>query len=156
MVTGPPVQPPINPADLNLTIQPLWKTFSGQYRELPSALGIASWVDVRDVSAVHIWCAEHARASNGQRYLVSTARITPQATADLLRRLYPDRKSIPVGNPGADYDPAYKWLSGGRSIRNQKAREVLGREFIGFEKGTKDTVDVFERVYASYLNEAKT
>lgn len=119
-------------------------------------LGIGSFIDVRDVSAMHIWCAEHPAQSNGQRYLLANGRATPQAAADLLRKLYPDRRGIPVGNPGGDYDPAYRWMEGANSIRSDKARKALGREFIGFETSVKDTVEGFERVYAGYLNEGKS
>lgn len=37
-------------------------------------------------------------------------------------------------------------------LRNDKAKQALGREFVGFEKSLMDTVRVFEEVYGQYLD----
>lgn len=37
-------------------------------------------------------------------------------------------------------------------LRNDKAKEALGRELVGFEKSVLDTVRVFEEVYGQYLD----
>lgn len=128
---------------------------------MPSPIGTGSYIDVRDVSAMHVWCAEHPAAAAGQRYLLSNGRATPQAVADLLRRssaaLPPGRRAaIPVGTPGAGYEPGYGWPDGWGGLRSEKARRALGvRAFVGFEKSVLDTVEVFERVYGRYLEGAK-
>lgn len=36
-------------------------------------------------------------------------------------------------------------------LRSDKAKGVLGREFVGFERSVLDTVEVFEKVYSKYL-----
>lgn len=105
---------------------------------------------------MHIWCAEHPTASNGQRYLLSNGRAPPQAIADVLRKEYPERRNkIPEGKRGEGYDADYsfgkKW-GGGLVLRNDKAKQALGREFVGFENSLMDTVRVFEDVYGQYLD----
>ncbi|MCJ1267695.1 hypothetical protein MMC22_007581 [Lobaria immixta] len=154
VVIGPPVQPAANPDDLNMTIKPLWEIFSGACagdRDLPPVIGIGSVVDVRDVAALHIWCAENPSDSNGQRYIISNGRGTPQAVADLLRKVYPDRKGLPAEKPEKDYDSDYSWPKGGPGIQETKAKGVLGRDLIGFERSVIETVEAFERFYARYL-----
>lgn len=37
-------------------------------------------------------------------------------------------------------------------LRNDKAKQALGREFVGFEKSLIDTVRAFEEVYGQYLD----
>lgn len=154
VVTGPPVQPPANPDDLNMTIKPVWGVFSGAYGDcaLPPVIGTGSIIDVRDVSAMHIWCAENPSRSNGQRYLITNGRATPQAIADVLRKAYPDRKGLPAEIPEKDYVADYSWPKGGVSIQETKAKGALERDFIGFEKSIIDTVEAFEHFYPSYLN----
>ena len=155
VVIGPPVQPPANPDDLNMTLKPVWGILSGAHagdRDLPPVIGTGSVIDVRDVSALHIWCAENPSDSNRQRYLITNGRATPQAIGDVLRRLYPSRKGLPAEKPEKDYAPDYSWPKGGFSIQETKAKEVLGRDFIGFEKSIADTVEAFESFYARYLN----
>lgn len=155
VVTGPPVQPPANPNDLNMTIKPVWGMLSRAYsgnRGLPPVIGTGSIIDVRDVSALHIWCAENPTKSDGQRYLVTNGRATPQALADVIRRVFPDRKGLPAESPEKDYEADYSWPKGRMSIRESKAKEALGRDLIGFETSIVDTVDMLERFYARYLS----
>lgn len=105
---------------------------------------------------MHIWCAEHPTTSDGQRYLLSNGRAPPQALADVLRKEFPERREkIPEGQKGEGYEADYSCgkKSGGLMLRNDKAKEALGREFVGFEKSVLDTVRIFEDVYGSYLNE---
>ena len=154
VVIGPPVQPPSNPDDLNMTIKPVWEIFSGAYPDdigLPPPIGTGSVIDVRDVSALHIWCAENPSESNGQRYLVTNGRATPQAIADVLRRAYPDRKGFPADNPEKDYEADYSWGQQGMSIDETKAKSALERDLIGFETSVLDTAEAFERFYARHL-----
>lgn len=138
-----------------MTLKPVWGILSGAYPDdhgLPPMIGTGSIIDVRDVSALHIWCAENPSKSNGQRYLLTNGRATPQAIADILRRAYPDRKGLPAENPEKDYEADYSWPKAGMSFQETKAKDVLGRDFIGFEKSILDTVEAFERSYARYLN----
>ncbi|MCJ1394595.1 hypothetical protein MMC18_007475, partial [Xylographa bjoerkii] len=145
VVVGPPVQPPPTASALNETLKPTWAVFSGSSPTLPAAIGSASYVDVRDVAAMHVWCAEHPTESNGQRYLMANGRGTPQAAADILRKAYPHRKEIPVGEPGSDYEEGYGWPEGGQSFDSAKAKKALGREFMLYDQSILDTAKVFER-----------
>ncbi|MCJ1285803.1 hypothetical protein MMC26_005144 [Xylographa opegraphella] len=145
VVVGPPVQPPPTASLLNETLRPTWAVFSGSSPAIPPAIGSASYVDVRDVAAIHVWCAEHAAESNGQRYLMANGRGTPQAAADILRKAYPHRKEIPVGEPGNDYEEGYGWPEGGQSFDSAKAKKALGREFVLYDQSILDTAKVLER-----------
>lgn len=143
VVTGPPVHLPANPSHLNLTLRPIWLLYSGA-PDIPNTIGSGSYIDIRDVSALHIWCVEHPGESNGQRYVLAKGHAPPQAIADLLRKHYP-QKSISVGEPGAGYAPGYGWLEHKWSYQSTKAEKALGRELIGFERSILDTVKVFEQ-----------
>jgi len=145
VVTGPPVSFPSRPAKLNETLDPVWRIYSGEAKTMPPGIGAQSYIDVRDVSALHIWCMEHPEASNGQRYLAANGKGSTQAIADILRRAFPNR-DIVVGEPESDYVPGtYDFPAGKRSARATKARNAMGVEkFIGFEKSILDTVRSFE------------
>ncbi|MCJ1479083.1 hypothetical protein MMC13_007767 [Lambiella insularis] len=146
VVIGPPVQPPLTASALNETLRPIWSVFSGADNAIPPAIGSASYIDVRDVAAIHVWCAEHPAESNGQRYLMANGRGTPQAAADILRKAYPHRKEIPVGEPGSDYVAGtYDWLKDRQSFDSGKAKRALGKEFILYDKSVLDTAKVMER-----------
>lgn len=145
VVTGPPVSFPSSPAKLNATLLPVWQIYSGEAKTVPPGIGGQSYIDVRDVSTLHIWCMEHPEASNGQRYIAANGKGTPQAIADILRRVFPDR-DIAVGEPESDYVAGtYDYPAGKRSTRATKACKAMGVEkFIGFEKSILDTVKSFE------------
>lgn len=146
VVLGPPVQPPPTASALNETLRPIWIVFSGADGTLPSAIGSASYIDVRDVAAMHVWCAENPAKSNGQRYLMANGRGTPQAAADVLRKAYPERTEIPTGEPGSDYvEETYGWLKGGQSFDSGKAKRALGREFWLYDRSVLDTAKMMER-----------
>ena len=145
IITGPPVHLPSSPDKLNETLKPIWGIFSGRTQEVPLGIGSQSYIDVRDVSAMHIWCQEHPEASDGQRYLMTNGRGTMQAAADILRKAYP-KNGIVTGNPGSDYVEGYGFPSGMATLRATKAYKAIGvRSFIGYDKSMLDTAKVFER-----------
>ena len=145
VVTGPPVSFPSSPGKLNETLKPVWLIYSGEAKTMPAGIGGQSYIDVRDVSRLHIWCMEHPDASNGQRYIAANGKGTPQAAADILRKAFPDR-DILVGEPESDYVPGtYDYPAGKRSTRATKAYKALGgKSFIGYEQSILDTVKSFE------------
>lgn len=153
VVTGPPVSFPSSPARLNETLKPVWQIYSGEAKTVPPGIGGQAYIDLRDVSALHIWCMEHPEASNGQRYIATNGKGTPQAIADILRRAFPDR-CIVVGEPESDYVPGtYDYPNGKRSTRATKAYKAMGVEsFIGFEKSILDTVKSFEEKWPGLAN----
>ena len=146
VVTGPPVSFPSTPDKLNTTLKPVWQIYSGEAKTIPAGIGGQAYIDVRDVSTLHIWCMEQPNASNGQRYIAANGKGTPQAVADILRKAFPSR-NIVVGEPSSDYVPGtYDYPAGKRSTRATKAYKAMGVEsFIGFEQSILDTVRSFEK-----------
>lgn len=145
VVTGPPVSWPETPEGLNETLLPVWRIFSGEAKAIPPGIGGMSYVDVRDVALLHAWALEHPSESNGQRYLCTNGKGTPQAIADICRKHYPGRE-IAVGEPGKDYVEDYWWPKGEASMLASKAYKALGIErfAIDFEQSVLDTVRAFE------------
>ena len=156
VVTGPPVSFPSSPDKLNTTLKPVWQIYSGEAKTIPAGIGGQTYVDVRDVSALHIWCMEHPDASNGQRYMAANGKGTTQAVADILRKAFPTR-DIVVGEPESDYVPGtYDYPAGKRSLRATKAYKAMGVEsFIGFEQSILDTVQSFEERWPGLAKNVK-
>ncbi|KAI1617733.1 dihydroflavonol-4-reductase [Exophiala viscosa] len=155
VVTGPPVSFPENPEKLNETLAPIWRVYSGS-QEMPPQIGGASYIDVRDVADMHIWCVEHPDQANGQRYLMTNGKAPPQAAADFLREKFPDR-DIVEGTPGLGYRKDDYWfVEGEPSLVANKAYKALGVErFIRYDKSILDTVEAFERRWPGYAKNLK-
>jgi nucleoside-diphosphate-sugar epimerase len=117
---------------------------------MPPQIGGASYIDVRDVAQLHVWCAvDDPEQARGQRYLLANGKAPPQAVADLLREKYPERDII-VGEPGNGYTKDYSFVGGESSLVSTKALKALGRErFIGFQESILDTVEAFEKRWPS-------
>jgi nucleoside-diphosphate-sugar epimerase len=145
VVTGPPITWPETPDKLNTTLLPVWDIYAGTAKSIPPQIGAATYIDVRDTAALHIWVALNPEKSNGQRYLATNGKAPPQAIADVLRKKYPERDII-VGEPGQGYVEDYLWVPGEGSAKATKAYEALGVErFTGFEKSIIDTAEAFEK-----------
>jgi nucleoside-diphosphate-sugar epimerase len=154
VVTGPPVTWPESPEELNETLKPVWRIYSGEVSDkegnMPPQIGGASYIDVRDTAALHIFAALNPEKSNGQRYLATNGKAPPQATADILRAKFPERVII-VGEPGKGYVKDTYWFpvgAGESSAIASKAYKAMGVQeggFIGFEKSILDTVEAFEK-----------
>ena len=106
-------------------------------------MGSGGYIDVRDVAAVSVWCVEHPQEAAGQRYLLANGRGTFQAAADVLRKAYPDRESIPVGDPGSDYELDYSWPAWTR-FDSSKAAKATGKTFIRYDQSILDTADALK------------
>lgn len=152
VVTGPPIVWPSSPAKLNATLLPVWAIWSGDAKtngnKLPPQIGAATYIDVRDVAALHVWCMEHPEESRGQRYLATNGKANPQACADVLRRLYPEcSERIILGNPGEGYVVGtFGWPEDEPTAKATKAFKAMGvREFRSFEVSIKDTIDAFRQ-----------
>ena len=154
VVTGPPVTWPDTPEKLNTTLLPVWSIYSGQAKTIPPQIGGATYIDVRDVAALHVWAALHPSHSNGQRYLATNGKAPPQAAADLLRRKLPDRDII-VGEPGKGYVETSYWFPDGEATAvATKAYKAMGVErFIGYEKSIMDTIEAFEKKWPGKAKE---
>ena len=147
VVTGPPILFPSQPAQLNTTLLPVWNIYAGIATAIPPQIGQATYIDVRDCAALHVFAALNPERSDGQRYLATNGKAPPQAIADILSKRYPDRKDIVFGEEGAGYvRGTYWWVDGEGSAEAKKAYEELGvRRFSGFEESVLDTVEALER-----------
>ncbi len=148
---GPPVQPPSSPSKLNSTLIPTYSIFTGG--PIPASIGSGSFVDVRDVALVHLWAYEHPDIANGERYIASQGYGPPQATADILREAYPDRRGIiQVGKPGEGYvgyeEGVVKEvasLPGRVRVSGKKAQSAMGITFRPFKESLLETAKFMER-----------
>jgi nucleoside-diphosphate-sugar epimerase len=156
VVTGPPISFPENPEQLNETLKPVWKIYSGEAKEVPVGIGAMTYIDVRDVAALHIWCMEHPEQSRDQRYLATNGKGTPQAIADILRKAYPDR-DIVVGEPGSNYTAGWWFPKGETSAVASKAYKAMGVErFTMYDRSIIDTVEAFERRWPGIAKNLKS
>lgn len=152
VVTGPPVNWPDRPERLNETLTPVWDIWSGKSKKegkLPPQIGGASYIDVRDVAALHIWCMEHPEQSGGERYLMTNGKAPPQGMADVLRdTLFKDDEKVKdriiVGEPGAGWVEGFGWPDYEPTVKATKAYKAMGVErFRGFDESVLDTVMAF-------------
>lgn len=159
---GPPVNWPDVPEKLNETLSPVWNIYIGKCKaedKLPMQIGGASYIDVRDVAALHVWVFENPEEAGGERYLATNGKAPPQAFADCIRDIVCKdddgvRSRIIVGEPGkgyalkgqdgADYD--YGWPNCEPTVKAVKAYQALGIDrFRDFEETIRDTIASFER-----------
>lgn len=93
-----------------------------------------NFVDVRDVSKLHIYAIEHD--VKDFRYFATSAGFDSQDVVDLLNAKVPQLKGkLPVGKPGTGKGEFYSSF-----IDNTKTKELYG-EFISFEKSILDSVN---------------
>lgn len=106
-----------------------------------------TFVDVRDVAELVFNAVERDLASQGaeekgtrERYVViGGQRASPRRIAEVLRERFPDRKEgirPLVGDPVPEGQFA--------KFDASRARELLGREWIGFEESVVDTAKMFK------------
>jgi nucleoside-diphosphate-sugar epimerase len=144
---GPPVQLPATLAELNVSLNLLWKVFSGEMKEIPPVVGTGSFVDVRDVARVHVWAIENSAQSANQRYLVAASKGPVQAFADILRKGYPGRTEIiPKGRPREGYRANYMWGPEEASLSAKKVEAVGAiNSWIGLEQSVLDAAKELEK-----------
>jgi len=148
---GPPVQPPSSSDKLNTTLLPTYSIFTGG--PIPPSIGSGSFIDVRDVALLHLWAYEHAETANGERYIACNGYAPSQATADILREAYPERRHIiQVGKPGDGYVGyedgvvrAVEYPPGRIRVSGEKAQRAMGVRFRGFKESLLETARVMER-----------
>lgn len=151
VVTGPPVNWPEAPDKLNETLLPVWNIWSGKCKaegRLPPQIGGASYIDVRDVAALHVWAMENPSQSSGQRYLATNGKAPPQGIADTIRKLYRQEEKVMdriiSGEEGRGYVTAFGWPGDEPTCKATKAYRALGVErFRDFEETIGDTIEAF-------------
>jgi len=151
-VAGPPVTTPQTPDQVTETNAFIWDVLTGKDIATAGVAGFggvqgsSGYVDVRDVSRVIVFAAEHPDETDGERYLLSAHFAGAQAAADILREAYPDRRGvIQTGTPGEGYYPGYKF-GGEKVFDSSKAVKASGQDFIPFEKTVLDTAKAFEHL----------
>ncbi|KAF2737933.1 NAD(P)-binding protein [Polyplosphaeria fusca] len=142
-VIGPPLIAPATPAAVGETVQSIWDVFRGA-APAASPVVLSSTVDVRDVARLMVYPVEHAQATDGERYIASSATQHPQAIADILRKAMPEaRGRIEEGTPGVGYRE--DWQADGKNgyaVDNRKAGRLLGG-WIPFDESVVDTAKSF-------------
>ncbi|KAI0123604.1 hypothetical protein BJ170DRAFT_89123 [Xylariales sp. AK1849] len=143
-VAGPPLVLPQSPDKITESTEFIWKIFAGQ--DIPDNFGgFCGFVDVRDVARLVVFGIDHASEANNQRYLATGTWGSTQASADILRRAYPERQGIiKEGTPGRGYLPNWSYPGGAPEIDSSKTLKATGQGWINFEKMVLDAAKVFE------------
>ncbi|KAH0369333.1 putative cinnamoyl-CoA reductase, partial [Aureobasidium melanogenum] len=132
MVYGPSHHAVPDMSKLNTSSADIYRFINGSTTS-PGSTAFPLCVDVRDVATAHLKAYELPEASN-QRFAVSSGNFTYQRVCDIIREKFPElRGKVPEGSPGEAYPDFF-------SLSNEKARKVLGIEFIGLEEMVVDTV----------------
>jgi nucleoside-diphosphate-sugar epimerase len=104
-----------------------------------------TFVDVRDVAQLLLNAVETRNAQpRSYRYLVvGQSPVSPHAIANILRAQYPERRdTIREGNPFINPNwPSY--LGQAPAFDARTARDLLGRNWIGFGQSVIDSAEVF-------------
>ena len=151
---GPIIVPPRSPADLGVSLKPIYDIFAGGLSTVPPTIGSGSYIDVRDIAYMHLWAFEHPAITDGARYIGVAGFGATQACADILRKHYPARlDKIPKGTPGlgykgyADGDKEHVDYPDGRfQISGKKAQKVMGIKWISMRESVLDTVESFSGI----------
>lgn len=132
MVYGPSNHAVPDMNKLNTSSADIYRFINGSTKN-PGDTAFPLCVDVRDVATAHLKAYEVPEASN-QRFAVTSGNFTYQRVCDIIREKFPDLKDkVPEGNPGEKYPDFF-------TLSNEKAKKVLGIEFIGLEQMVVDTV----------------
>ncbi len=140
LVGGPPLLLPKEPKDINETVRDIYTILSGA--PIPPTKGTGTMVDVRDIARLLVFAVEHPEKMDGERYLAASAAGHSQAVADILRKAYPDRRSIiQEGTPGEGYASDHSISA---YIDSSKAVKTTGVPFIGLEESVLAAAKAFE------------
>lgn len=148
-VAGPPLILPEDPEKLSETAIVAYRIMNGQDMP-PTGPGNGTHVDVRDVARLIVFAVESKQVADGQRYLAGGNRVYAniQAYRDLLRKAYPDRKSIiGEGEPGKGYNQDYSTPNGGFLVDGSKAVDATGQDWIPFDQMTLDAAKAYEKYF---------
>jgi nucleoside-diphosphate-sugar epimerase len=135
MVYGPALHTITSLDHLNTSSADIYRLMNGSEKEVPET-AFYGFCDVRDVGEAHARAYELLEAA-GQRYLCTAGGFTYQQICDLIRKDFPEKKSlVPEGKPGAPFPDVYK-------VDNSKAKRELGMEFRNLHTCIHDQVVEF-------------
>lgn len=144
LVFGPIVHYLNNLDGLNTSNQRIRDMIQGKAKEEISPTGTFIWIDVRDLALCHVRAIEQADAAN-KRFFITAGKFSNKEIAQVVAKNFPEYKDKLPGKEtsGGDYPPEgfFKW-------NNARARELLGKDFIGFDKTIVDTVKSLQAVGA--------
>lgn len=137
-VFGPVVHHLASLDNINTSNERFVNLLRGKWKEeIPEVTPVPIWVDVRDVAKAHIRAFEEPLAG-GKRLFTVTGFFNHRDAVEIVRSKFPEFSDK---LPGTD-------VEGGASppddqvfkINNEKTREILGFEWIPFEKSIADLV----------------
>ncbi|KAG8722972.1 methylglyoxal reductase (NADPH-dependent) gre2 [Ceratobasidium sp. 395] len=139
MVYGPVLQEVTDMSKLNTSSAAFYNIFAGKVKELQSP-GVWLWVDVRDIAEAHIAAIEKPGAGN-QRFLISQGTFSIGQVSDYIWKHYPERAQAKgvIKSAPKDGFPA----EGNYYPDNSKSKEILGMEYIPFDKMLEDQLKQF-------------
>ncbi|KAH8592762.1 putative cinnamoyl-CoA reductase [Bisporella sp. PMI_857] len=135
MIYGPAAHTVEGLDHLNTSSADLYRLINGSEKIVPGDVFYA-WVDVRDVGEAHLLAYEAPKAG-GQRYLTTAGNYTYQQIVDIIRRDFPEKRSVvPEGTPGTPLPDVYR-------LDNSKIQNELGIKFRTLESSIHDAIAEF-------------
>ncbi|OJJ85713.1 uncharacterized protein ASPGLDRAFT_123734 [Aspergillus glaucus CBS 516.65] len=150
IATGPPIILPETADKLPLTLAPVYngligKDVPGPQDSIVKIAGSTPYVDVRNLAAIYIWCAENTAQSDGERYLVVAGHGPKQAILDILSEEYPERRGVILkGNPDQRYNKDWTFDEGGVVFDSTKVKNAVGLHWIPYGQSIIDTAKSLE------------
>ncbi|ODV81309.1 NAD(P)-binding protein [Suhomyces tanzawaensis NRRL Y-17324] len=95
------------------------------------------FIDVRDVATAHVVALEKPEASN-QRIILSAGPFSQQVILNEVHESFPELKHLPKGDPASTPKTLVRVMHG--DLDDSKSREILGFEFIPFDKCINDSI----------------
>jgi len=139
-VFGPFIHEVASPDKLNTSVALVRQTL---FEKTPSEDELAqpagSWVDVRDVAAMHVAALELEKA-HGERFIASAGPFTWQEILDALHQNPDIIPKVTKGKPGNGKKP----LSEQTYASGEKATKVLGIKFKTLNESLRDTVKALQ------------
>ncbi|KAK3312190.1 hypothetical protein B0H66DRAFT_395417 [Apodospora peruviana] len=146
LVAGPPLVVPASEDKIPISTKMIWEVFMGKPLDKVGIPGIYhGYVDVRDVARLVLFAADRPDQVDNERFILARYYSPPQAVADIIRRKYPSPKwicqTIQEGTPGEGYDCEQYTFPKKLVYDGSKARCVMGRDYIPWEKTVVDTIE---------------
>lgn len=132
-----PIHPGLQTLDnLNTSNNNIYKFINGTHKKELPPTAILLWVDVRDLALAHVLAMEKKEAG-GQRFFITAGYWTHKLLAEIIKKDFPEyADQLPADLSPGDF-PAKDKMVG---FDNARGKQVLGLEYISFEKSASDTI----------------